>query len=352
MRKLWLFCVLLAFICAPVSAETRFVTQTWTAAANGSVTDMIVSEGFLSGYGFYLDIVRTDPGTPSPTDDYDVEILDASGNDILGNAGLNRDDANTETIRPSIGSYPCSGALTIHITNNSVDSATGTVLLVFSDKPVGAAASVTFAEGSAALPTTVIQDSDDAVVKPGDATNKSVRVSIVDGITPDVDEGSPASTPATIAGMAETSEAPAVDDGDVVRKRFTVTGVPLNWGPALPGDTWKYSALIETDSWTAIKAGEANYYMCATVAYVQNSDSSVATVFSIYDDDDGDVGDATLVWSGYAAASGGGGKIGEGNAPVFCSATIGNGLYFVAGTTSSESRVTVRGFRTKVDAEY
>lgn len=185
------------------------------------------------------------------------------------------------------------------------------------------------------------------------STTNWLDVNIKGGVTGDVAEGVAATqNPALIGLRAMTAEPTAVDTGDAIAARATLIGAPLNWGPALPGDTWQESVEVTGTAWTSLKALDANYYQCVTAIYVQNSDATVSTKFNVYDDDDGDIGGAVALWSGYAAALGGGGRMGDGNAPVFCTETVSQAIYFVAATDSSECQVTVRGFRTKLAQKF
>lgn len=45
--------------------------------------------------------VVTDPGSPAPTDNYDIVANDEDGFDILGGGLANRDTANSEAVVPS-----------------------------------------------------------------------------------------------------------------------------------------------------------------------------------------------------------------------------------------------------------
>ena len=121
MKKIFLTLALIAAFCSVAMAETKTISKTLTAAADGTVSETL-TDNFLSGYGFYLYFIRTTPsGTTAPTTLYDVEILDADGKDILGGAGLKRSATVTETAKPLIDSekdlFPVNGNLTIRVTN-------------------------------------------------------------------------------------------------------------------------------------------------------------------------------------------------------------------------------------------
>jgi hypothetical protein len=80
----------------------------------------------------YIIKVVTDPGSPAPTDDYDVSLIDATtGADLLGGEGADRDTANSEEAVPKIGNAYAANfapvAFTMTLTGNSVNAAKGTV---------------------------------------------------------------------------------------------------------------------------------------------------------------------------------------------------------------------------------
>lgn len=84
----------------------------------------------------YVTMVVTDPGGTAPTDNYDITLTDANGVDIMGGSLANRDTINTEQAFPLLdatnfvyGPRYVSGTLTLTITNQSVNSATGQVLI-------------------------------------------------------------------------------------------------------------------------------------------------------------------------------------------------------------------------------
>jgi hypothetical protein len=80
----------------------------------------------------YIAKVVTDPGGTAPTDDYDITLTDdTTGADLMGGELANRDTANTEEAVPKVGNAYAGNvaftSFTLNITNNSVNSATGTV---------------------------------------------------------------------------------------------------------------------------------------------------------------------------------------------------------------------------------
>jgi len=111
------------------------LTLSWTAAANGSFTSYTISDAqmlkYLKGLAYQAE---TNPGSTAPTAAYDITITNAGGNDIMGGALADRSATATERAAPVLASgteYPAAinGPLTLNITNNSVNAATGTVVL-------------------------------------------------------------------------------------------------------------------------------------------------------------------------------------------------------------------------------
>ena len=117
------------------------ITVNWTAdAADGSVpdTDLIAAiESSFQLYGWIEKIV-TNPGTPAPTDDYDITLEDPEGVDVLGGAGNNRDSSNSEQAIPLVDGVPTPSwlgepsTLTFKLSGNSVNSAQGKLIIYIS----------------------------------------------------------------------------------------------------------------------------------------------------------------------------------------------------------------------------
>lgn len=101
-------------------------------AADGSIPSTVlpVFEGRLME-------LTTNPGTPAPTDNYDITLTDAESVDRLQGVGANRDTATTETAIPVYSGstvHPIvsrSDVLTLAIANNAVNSAQGRVILLY-----------------------------------------------------------------------------------------------------------------------------------------------------------------------------------------------------------------------------
>lgn len=113
--------------------HVRKVVVDWVAdAAAGTIPDTVlpVLEGRLME-------LTTNPGAVAPTDNYDITLEDGEGVDRLQGVGVNRDTANTETAIPVYSGstvHPVvsrSDVLTLKIANNSVNSATGRIILLY-----------------------------------------------------------------------------------------------------------------------------------------------------------------------------------------------------------------------------
>jgi len=115
------------------TSKSKVLTMTWTAdAAAATVPDTVTSDN-IDGY-----IIRvvTDPGATAPTDNYDITLTDANGVDVMGGTLADRDTANTEQTFPVLDSGTgatgpafVAGTLTLTITNNAVNAATGAVII-------------------------------------------------------------------------------------------------------------------------------------------------------------------------------------------------------------------------------
>lgn len=113
--------------------EIREIVATCTAdAANGSfpATALPAFEGRILS-------LRTNPGATAPTDNYDITLIDGDGLDRLQSLGLNRDTANSEEVPVFFASsdeHPpvaLDDTLTLTIANNSVNSATLVVTIIY-----------------------------------------------------------------------------------------------------------------------------------------------------------------------------------------------------------------------------
>jgi hypothetical protein len=102
----------------------------WTGSTvNGSFTQCDLTYP-VNGVLYY---VETDPGTPAPTDNYDITFTDDMG---LLITVPNCDNATTEVVKPTATgtaqTVPVWGRLLLDIANNSVASAKGKIRLFWS----------------------------------------------------------------------------------------------------------------------------------------------------------------------------------------------------------------------------
>jgi hypothetical protein len=117
-----------------LSKKVEIVTIAWTAdASNGSVPTITIPLN-----GFCLKAV-TVPGSTAPTALYDIALGDpaSSALDALNGALKDRSATVAETVQPVLtgGTSPIflAGNYTFTVSNNSVNSATGTVILYLVD---------------------------------------------------------------------------------------------------------------------------------------------------------------------------------------------------------------------------
>ena len=142
---LCLFIVLSALILLPISGmaagtvtqtldkmtkDVYRLTYTWTGDASDGSIPATTSTWAIDGY---VILVVTNPGTTKPTDNYDITLTDTDSVDVMGGELANRDNTNTEQVVPKIdtvyGGRWVSGHLILTITNQSVNSALGTVVV-------------------------------------------------------------------------------------------------------------------------------------------------------------------------------------------------------------------------------
>jgi len=114
--------------------EMFYITYSWVGDSSSGSVPATASPSF-KGYVF---LVITDPGSPSPTDYYDITLTDEDSVDVMGGELADRDETNSEQAVPKIdtvyGARYVTGTLTLNITNQSVASAIGEVK-VFVLKP-------------------------------------------------------------------------------------------------------------------------------------------------------------------------------------------------------------------------
>ncbi len=118
--------------------ESRGPVGVVTLTATGDAADGSFPSTDLSTKisGFIL-ALETNPGSPAPTDNYDIVLNDADGHDVLEGKGANRDTANTEKVQVvdvAEGRYPPVAAgdtLSLVITNSTVNSAVIVIKIYF-----------------------------------------------------------------------------------------------------------------------------------------------------------------------------------------------------------------------------
>lgn len=97
--------------------------------ANGSVPSAQTADTITG----YVLLGETNPGAAAPTDNYDIVVTNEEGTDIFGGELMNRDTANNEQAVPLVGNAYgprfVNSKLTMTLTNNSVNSATGRLIL-------------------------------------------------------------------------------------------------------------------------------------------------------------------------------------------------------------------------------
>jgi hypothetical protein len=119
-----------------VAGDAIWLTYTWTAdASDGSVPATVSGIGnFPADRGGWVCQVVTDPGSTAPTANYDITLTDGSGIDIMGGELADRSATATERAVPKIdtvfGCTPVRDEITMNLTNNSVNSATGIVNVI------------------------------------------------------------------------------------------------------------------------------------------------------------------------------------------------------------------------------
>lgn len=127
-------------LASTANTNVKVVTFTCTGdSSDGTIPSTDTSAAITTAIsGFYLTEVRTNPGTTAPTALYDVVINDTDGIDLMGGTLVDRSATVSQAAIPApisgiYGARPIDGALTLVITNNSVNSA-GIVLKLFLTK--------------------------------------------------------------------------------------------------------------------------------------------------------------------------------------------------------------------------
>lgn len=85
----------------------------WTSGDGGE--DGTASGQTTEVYSGKILGLATDPGSPAPTDNYDITVTDEDGMDVLMGGGANRDTANTEYVLSASLGAVANDKLTINI---------------------------------------------------------------------------------------------------------------------------------------------------------------------------------------------------------------------------------------------
>ena len=121
------------------STDKRQIAElvyTWEAAANGVFPTESLPAGITSQLKwYYLDMMLVDPLTPAPTALYTIAIRDQYTVDILGGNGAGLSATDGEQILPKVGGSEGDRLITtelqVEISGNSVNAASGKIVLIF-----------------------------------------------------------------------------------------------------------------------------------------------------------------------------------------------------------------------------
>jgi len=122
--------------------ETAVLQFAWTAHTNGSFTSVSTDNTDVNPHFTITDLIKgfeavycqTDPGSTAPQASYDITITDGNGEDIMGGNLADRSATATESDQVGITAGAAQpriidSALTLNISNNNVNGATGVVKL-------------------------------------------------------------------------------------------------------------------------------------------------------------------------------------------------------------------------------
>jgi hypothetical protein len=136
---------ILAMLASYSNLEAATITQTHSQGGKFDVLTVAVTcdaDGSISKTRLNLpDMIwiiycETDPGTPAPTDDYDLYIYNGMSVDIMGGGIGNRDTANSERAQPVIDSsstmlIPAMGPFFLDQSNQAVNAAKYTLRIYY-----------------------------------------------------------------------------------------------------------------------------------------------------------------------------------------------------------------------------
>ena len=114
----------------------KVITLSWVASVDAATVPSTTITAATYGIGgWYFYSAETNPNAGPPTDNYDIVINDADSIDLAGGLLMNRDTSNTEMVNIALGilgQYPIiRGDLTFVLTNNLVNSASGSCIVTF-----------------------------------------------------------------------------------------------------------------------------------------------------------------------------------------------------------------------------
>jgi hypothetical protein len=113
----------------PSSSNVREIRWTWTSDASGDA-DLVTTEKYS---GRVRQVVTNPDGAAAPTDNYDIVVNDADGNDVLGAQGANRDTANTEIVTDNAAFLFLHNTTLNLVVSNAGNAKAGVVVLLVGD---------------------------------------------------------------------------------------------------------------------------------------------------------------------------------------------------------------------------
>jgi len=144
MKKLLsILAIALLFLLPPWAMAAGTVTQTYVQKTNNvfcltyswiadaTLHTVPATDSTVAVDGYVILVVTNPDDDTAPTNAYDITLTDENNCDVMGGNLADRSDTNSEHAVPKIGSVYggrwVSGILTLNISNNSVNSAAGTV---------------------------------------------------------------------------------------------------------------------------------------------------------------------------------------------------------------------------------
>lgn len=119
--------------CQPIGASNIYVISVnWTASSSGSVPQTLLQCPIMPTIqGYRVVNSEATPGSTAPTNGYSITLLDSSGVDIMASAMSALSSTSPASFQASPTAPPIFGALNFTLTGNSVNSATGRILIYF-----------------------------------------------------------------------------------------------------------------------------------------------------------------------------------------------------------------------------